>query len=66
MLNPKPRKYKHETTWEESFKAKIMEEVDCEYIEYEKNLHQREYEVYQREHKVDQKEHELETQCRAL
>ena len=53
--NPKPKKYKHETTWEESIKAKIMEEVECEYIEHEKNLQQREHKVYQREHKVDQK-----------
>ena len=31
----------------------VMEEVECEYIEREKNLQQR-------EHDVDQKEHELE------
>ena len=29
--NPKPKKYKHETTWEESYKAKIREEVESEY-----------------------------------
>ena len=51
--NQKSKKYKHRTTFNESFKAKIMEEVECEYIEDEKNLQQS-------EHKVDQKEHELE------
>ena len=51
--NPKPKKYKHEITWEEGFGAKITEEVECECIEREKNLQQR-------EHKVDQREYELE------
>ena len=50
--NPKPKKYKHETTIKKSFRTKIMEEVECEYVEREKNLQQR-------EHKVDQKEHDL-------
>ena len=38
ILNPKPKKYKHETTFEEGFKAKLREEVDCEYIDREKKL----------------------------
>ena len=64
--NPKPKKYKHETTFEESFKSKIREEVDCEYVEREKDLQQREHKVgrklyknYQREHKADQIEHDF-------
>ena len=52
--NPKPKKYKHETTFEESVKAKLREEVECVYIEREKNLQQREHKVYQREHKTVQ------------
>ena len=51
--NPKPKKYKHETTWEESLKAKIIQEIESEYIEREKKLQQR-------EHEVDQKKHEFE------
>ena len=51
--NPKPRKYKHETTFEESFKAKIVQQVECECIERDKNLLQREHKVYQREYKAD-------------
>ena len=43
ILNPKPKKYKHETTREESIKSKIMEEVECKYIEREKILQQREH-----------------------
>ena len=58
--NPKPKKYKHETTWEENYKAKIREEVEDGYIEREKNLQQREHKVGQREQKVGKKEHELE------
>ena len=50
--NPKPKKYRHATTWEESFKAKMREEVECEYIECQKDLQQR-------EHKADQKEHDV-------
>ena len=39
LNNPKPKKYKHETTWEESYKAKIREEVESEYIDCEiKNI----------------------------
>ena len=57
--NLKPKKYKHETTFEESFEAKIREEVECEYIERKKNLQQREYKVGQREHKADIKEHDF-------
>ena len=36
--NPKPKKYKHETTWEEGYKAKIREEVEFEYIVCEKDV----------------------------
>ena len=57
--NPKPKKHKHETTWEESYKAKIREEVEGEYIEREKNIQQREHKVLKQEHKIDKKEHEL-------
>ena len=39
--NPKQKKYKHETTWENSIKVKIMKEVECEYMERKKNLQQR-------------------------
>ena len=58
--NPKPKRYKPETSWEESFKAKIREEVEDGYIEREKSLQQREHKVRKREHKIDQKEHDLE------
>ena len=55
----KPKKYKHETMFEESFKAKVREKVECEYIEREKYLQQRQYKVGQREHKDDQKDHDF-------
>ena len=58
--NPKPKKYKHDTTFQESFKAKLREEVECEYIECEQNFQEREHKFYQREYKVDQKEYEFE------
>lgn len=58
--NPKPKKHKQENIWEESYKAKIREEIEGEYIKREKNIQQREHKVVKREHKVDKKEHELE------
>ena len=58
--NPKPKKYKSENSWEESFKAKIREEVEDGYIEREKILQQREHKVLKREHKIVKKEHDLE------
>ena len=36
--NLKPKKYTHETTFEESFKVKLREEVECEYVEREKDI----------------------------
>ena len=58
--NPKPKKYKHEIIWEESYKAKVREGVVDGYIGREKNLQQREHKVHKREQKLGKKEHELE------
>ena len=55
MRNQKPKKYKHKTTWEENFKAKLIQELKCEYIDRLNEFQQRGHKVYQREHELEMK-----------
>ena len=42
--NPKLKKYKHETTWEESFRNSLLTEFEQKFFEREKILQQKEHE----------------------